>query len=74
MMGTVAGSTPLLLRATHQRRGVGTRLVRRTEDALSKLGCPKANLQVRAENSEVVAFYEAMGYRAEERTSMGKLL
>ena len=37
-------------------------------------GCPKVNLQVRAENVGVLAFYQALGYRVEDRVSMGKVL
>lgn len=58
----------------HRRRGVGTALVRRLESALAELGCLKVNLQVRASNAGVLAFYERLGYLAEERLSMGKRL
>jgi hypothetical protein len=34
----------------------------------------KINLQVRATNAGVVAFYEQLGYAVEERVSMGKRL
>jgi ribosomal protein S18 acetylase RimI-like enzyme len=57
-----------------QRRGVGTALVRHVEAALTALGCPKLNLQVRASNKGVVAFYKRLGYSVEERVSMGKPL
>jgi len=57
-----------------RRRGVATRLVRQAESSLVALGCPKVNLQVRATNSAVVAFYRSLGYLAEERVSMGRRL
>jgi ribosomal protein S18 acetylase RimI-like enzyme len=57
-----------------RRRGVGTALVRHAEGALAALGCLKVNLQVRARNAEVVAFYEKLGFAVEERVSMGKRL
>jgi ribosomal protein S18 acetylase RimI-like enzyme len=57
-----------------RRRGLGTALVRHAERALQALGCPKVNLQVRASNAEVVAFYQAVGYSVEERISMSKRL
>ena len=57
-----------------RRCGIATQLVRHAEQALSRLGCPKLNLQVRVDNSEVVAFYESLGFHAEERVSMGKLI
>jgi ribosomal protein S18 acetylase RimI-like enzyme len=57
-----------------RRRGVGTRLVRAAEAGLSRIGCPKVNLQVRAGNYEVVSFYRKLGYETEERMSMGRRL
>jgi ribosomal protein S18 acetylase RimI-like enzyme len=58
----------------HQRHGIGAALLRHAEGALAELGCPKINLQVLATNAGVVAFYENVGYRVEERVSMGKRL
>jgi ribosomal protein S18 acetylase RimI-like enzyme len=57
-----------------RRHGLGTRLVRAAEEGLRALGCPKVNLQVRASNAEVVAFYESLGYAVEERVSLGRAL
>ena len=57
-----------------RRRGFATQLVRAAEVGLRKLGCPKVNLQVRATNSTVVAFYQSLGYELEERLSMGRAL
>jgi ribosomal protein S18 acetylase RimI-like enzyme len=59
---------------SHRRRGVGAALLRRSEEALLALGCPKVNLQVRATNAGVVAFYRKLGYAVEDRVSMGKRL
>jgi len=58
----------------HQRRGIGTTLMNDLEQRLLEFGCPKLNLQVRASNQEVVAFYTGLGYEVEERVSMGKKL
>ena len=58
----------------HRRRGVGTALLRRVEAALVAAGCPKVNLQVRAANPEAIAFYESLGFRIEDRISLGKPL
>jgi ribosomal protein S18 acetylase RimI-like enzyme len=58
----------------HRRRGFATALVRAAEQGLRDLGCPKVNLQVRATNQEVVAFYRSVGYQVEERVSMGRRL
>jgi ribosomal protein S18 acetylase RimI-like enzyme len=58
----------------HRRRGIARRLMAAAEAGLAALGCPKVNLQVRASNAGVVAFYRALGYAIEERVSMGKRL
>ena len=58
----------------HRRQGIGTALMQAIERKLDEIGCPKLNLQVRAKDREVVAFYETLGYHVEERISMGKLL
>lgn len=57
-----------------RRQGIGGKLLRRLEAALTERGCLKVNLQVRSSNSEVIAFYETLGYAVEERVSMGKRL
>jgi ribosomal protein S18 acetylase RimI-like enzyme len=62
------------VRPEQQRHGIGTALMHAVEDGLTRIGCPKLNLQVRAEDRDVVAFYESLGYHVEERVSMGKLL
>jgi ribosomal protein S18 acetylase RimI-like enzyme len=56
------------------RHGFASRLMRAAEAGLRELGCPKVNLQVRATNSQVVAFYRSLGYMIEERISMGRRL
>jgi ribosomal protein S18 acetylase RimI-like enzyme len=58
----------------HRRRGIGTALVRELEARLSARGCLKVNLQVRASNASVVAFYKHLGYDGEENLSLGKRL
>ena len=57
-----------------RRDGIGTQLVRHAEQALARLGCPKLNLQIHADNAAVVAFYESLGFHTEARISMGKIL
>ncbi|HEY70653.1 MAG TPA: GNAT family acetyltransferase [Anaerolineae bacterium] len=57
-----------------RRRGIGSALMQKVEAALKEIGCPKLNLQIRAENESVKAFYEALGYQVEDRISMGKRL
>jgi len=58
----------------HRRQRIATRLVRHAEGQLQQRGCPKINLQIVADNAQVVAFYESLGYAVEPRISMGKLL
>lgn len=55
-----------------RRSGIATKLVRHVEAELRQRGCQKLSLQVRSDNSEVVAFYESLGFSAEPRISMGK--
>ncbi|HWY86047.1 MAG TPA: GNAT family acetyltransferase [Gemmataceae bacterium] len=58
----------------YRRRGFGRAMMIEAEKKLREIGCTKINLQVRATNQEVVAFYETLGYAVEERVSMGKRL
>jgi ribosomal protein S18 acetylase RimI-like enzyme len=57
-----------------RHQGIGSALLRCLEAALADLGCLKVNLQVLTTNAEVIAFYQKLGYRVEERISMGKRL
>jgi ribosomal protein S18 acetylase RimI-like enzyme len=57
-----------------RRAGLGAQLMRRVEQLLLAHGCPKINLQVRAGNAEVLAFYRALGYAQDEVVAMGKRL
>ncbi|WP_321875956.1 GNAT family acetyltransferase [Paraburkholderia bannensis] len=57
-----------------RRLGIGTRLVRHAEHALAAIGCLKLNLQVLSDKPEVIAFYDALGYRADAVVSLGKRL
>ncbi|HEY0711136.1 MAG TPA: GNAT family acetyltransferase [Polyangia bacterium] len=57
-----------------RRQGLATQLVRAAEIGLARIGCTKVNLQVRATNETVVAFYRKLGYAIEERVSMGRRL
>jgi len=55
----------------HRRNSVGKRLVEAAIKALNELGCGKVNLQIRADNTEVAAFYQSLGFDVEDRMSMG---
>jgi ribosomal protein S18 acetylase RimI-like enzyme len=57
-----------------RRQGIAALLMEAAEARLSKMGCPKINLQVRASNKEVIAFYHSIGYKIDEVLSMGKRL
>lgn len=57
-----------------RRQGIGSALMEKAESALLEMGCRKLNLQIRADNAPVQRFYESLGYRVEERISMGKRL
>ncbi len=59
---------------TERRRGIASALMGVAESDLLRPGCPKLNLQVRAKNAEVVAFYRSLGYQLEDRLSLGKPL
>lgn len=57
----------------HQRRrGIGTMLINEAIEALKKRGCKKINLQIRAGNTPVIGFYESLGFKVEDRVSMGR--
>jgi ribosomal protein S18 acetylase RimI-like enzyme len=82
LVGTVMGGYDghrgwiysLAVDPAHRRQKVGTTLIRHVEKFLTEAGSPKINLQVHSSNAAVVAFYEKLGYRVEERISMGKAL
>jgi ribosomal protein S18 acetylase RimI-like enzyme len=59
---------------SHQRGGVGTILVRTIEERLQGLGCLKINLQVLSLNTALVRFYHSLGYKTQDRISMGRRL
>ena len=54
--------------------GLGSKLVRFAEEALTEVGCMKINLQLIATNEATSAFYKSLGYSVEPRVSMGKIL
>lgn len=58
----------------YQKEGFGRELLEFGEKELIAIGCPKLNLQVRAENTEAMNFYRTVGYTEENRISFGKRL
>lgn len=57
-----------------RRLSIGRTLLAHAEAALAARGCRKVNLQVLPGNDDACRFYEALGYRVEERISFGKVL
>ena len=57
-----------------QRQGIGAALVAAALERLAALGCCKVNLQIRAGNEAVTAFYRKLGFAEEARISMGRTL
>jgi len=55
-------------------RGHGRAIVDAIEALLRARGCAKLNLQVLTSNPAAVGFWRKLGYRVEERVSLGKLL
>ncbi len=57
-----------------QKQGFGRQIVEFAIEKLRERGCPKINLQVRASNVEVIAFYKALGFQVEEVLNLGMRL
>jgi len=57
-----------------RRQGLGRALMAEAERRLLAAGCPKINLLVRTTNRDVLAFYRALGYAADEVVQLGKRL
>lgn len=55
----------------HRRKGVATALMSTARDVLLERGCPKINLQVRADNTSATQFYESIGYSEDHVRSYG---
>jgi ribosomal protein S18 acetylase RimI-like enzyme len=64
----------LAVAASHRRRGLARRLMAEAERALTERGCPKLNLQVRGTNTEVLAFYDRLGYVRDDTVGFGRRL
>jgi ribosomal protein S18 acetylase RimI-like enzyme len=55
-------------------KGNGRALMTEVEARLEAVGCPKVNLQIRADNDEAQGFYRALGYQPDAAVSFGKRL
>lgn len=61
--------------APEQRgKSYGRQLMQAVERLLLARGCPKLNLQVRASNQDVLAFYRKLGYVQDDVVSLGRRL
>ena len=57
-----------------RNRGYGRKLMEKAVEELTKMGCPKINLQVRETNLSVVEFYRHLGFKDDHVISLGKRL
>ena len=55
-------------------RGIGRALVEAAEDKLRAFGCPRVRLMVRGGNRPARAFYETLGYEAQDVVTLGRTL
>jgi len=58
----------------HQRKGYGRLIMEAIELAIAQKGCPKINLQIRAANTDIAAFYQSIGYDIDNVIGLGKRL
>jgi ribosomal protein S18 acetylase RimI-like enzyme len=56
----------------YRKSGLGRDIMAAVEEKIRTMGCSKINLQIRASNVEAIEFYESIGYKIEDRVSMGK--
>jgi len=64
----------LAVKLSEQRKGYGRAIMQAVELRIKGKGCPKINLQVRATNEAVIAFYAAIGYGNDNVVGLGKRL
>ena len=64
----------LAVAPAHRRGGKGRALMAEAERILRAAGCAKINLQVRATNRQVLAFYKKLGFATENLVHLGKRL
>jgi ribosomal protein S18 acetylase RimI-like enzyme len=64
----------LAVARSDQRKGFAAQLVAHVEAQLIELGCPKLELMVRDRNSEVIAFYQAIGFNLDPVRVLSKRL
>ena len=57
-----------------RRKGLGKTMMKAAETYLEQFECPKINLQIRAQNHQVIEFYKSIGFLQEDVLNMGKRL
>ena len=57
-----------------QKFGYGRMLIDKAFSELTRLGCVKVNLQVRADNVAIIEFYQHLGFQIEDRINRGMRL
>ena len=57
-----------------KNKGLGKLLMKKIEEELFKMGCPKINLMVRNSNLDVQEFYRVLGYKEQKVVVLGKRL
>jgi ribosomal protein S18 acetylase RimI-like enzyme len=58
----------------HRHQGIATMVMEAVEKGLAEMGCPKINIQIRADNVQAAKFYESIGFTGDDIISMGKRL
>ncbi len=58
----------------YRHRGLARQITAAVEEKIISMGCPKINLQIRADNLQAIRFYESIGYKKDAVVSMGKRL
>ena len=64
----------LAVHPEHRRKGLGKKIMLEVEKRIREKGCPKINLQVRASNNDIIAFYQAIGFKNDKVIGLGKRL
>ena len=59
---------------SHRLQGYGRKMVETSEAWMAERGVPKSQLMIRDTNTDVVAFYERLGYGVIPRLTMQKIL
>ncbi len=64
----------LAVSPSQRRKSLGRAIMAAVETRIKDKGCPKINLQIRTANTDVAAFYKAIGYHRDDVVGMGKRL